>query len=636
MSIKARLVKRLHILESSNDASFKDFTSQNYSREEAEDALYHTIGPLTDSPRWSSNWTSDGPPVSGFKPGGPAPKWTQDEIAMAYAGDPNMLWERTGHPKSPRSGKGSPLYRAARKIARTYNKGNDRSFIDDLFSLGFVALTQAMQAGRDESRSPFISYVSRYVKGAMENGLGSDQPTLMAAGEKSTYYAAPGGEFRKRVPSKPTRKPGESRESYDARVRNWEEQSTRFIQIEAVGVAGLLKMKNPSEVRRAASIVKGKYRNERSTDLHVDNPFGRFSTPYYQMAMEYADALEDGDETEIDKVRSKLFNLQGEIEDSMIYLGGASTGIGQAIDTPDRAGGRTRDPNYTKGDDGDDFHLKISSMDASKGDETGTMAMNIPGSSADEEFDSVENREIIKKVLEIALKHDLSKVLASSRKYQAMATDLGAKKGKIGGPLSPNEFRYVIRSMGGIAYSYPGKGTVRAAADTIPRDTKGWIATNEDPEIEPIPGGGLWRSIWTRNGYKSIGATEIAAEMIDEVKEFQRLGIETGRAPSMAKTTVQNALKAGQIKIKLISDIYADQLGIRRQDMSESLFRASIIQECRSMDRFDITIIAEAARKIAQIISRSIEEPHVTMLPMPGPKRSMMMRPIGTMSSIEL
>ena len=56
-----------------DNASWKDPYSPNYDRQYAEDVLYHTIGPLTDSPRYTESWSGSATPPPGYQPGGPAP-----------------------------------------------------------------------------------------------------------------------------------------------------------------------------------------------------------------------------------------------------------------------------------------------------------------------------------------------------------------------------------------------------------------------------------------------------------------------------------------------------------------------------------------------------------------------------------
>lgn len=562
---------------------WKDPKNSNYDRQYAEDALFHTIGPLTDEPRWTNKWTSPSQPVPEFTPNGLAPKWTQEEVVMAFAGDPGMLFSGKDDPKSPRYGNkgGSPLFRTAKRVSRVYNRGTDPSFIEDMYSNGFIALMRLMQPGKDESRSPFISFAIRNVQSAMEHGVGADENVDLASGELGTYYITPEGEFRKRNNEK---------------IPGWKE-------IKAVGVQGILKMTDPNAIRRAASIIKGKYQTEKSGDKNADNPFGIFSSRFYQLSMKYADALDSGTEAEIDAARQDIMKLRDDIERDKNLIGGASTGLGQAIDTPDRGAS-------TWGKEGG-VPLKVSSMNVDN-DEGGSMASNIEGPGSEED---VIEQDAVNYILNMALKHDLGKILGKSEKYQRMAAELGAKNNKIGGPLSANEYRYIIRSLGQIASNYPGKGTIRAKRN-IPRDSPGWLSAGEDPEIEPLPNPKiaedletekqpLWHSIWSRNGYEAMGPTAIASEMGEEIIEFIHYGIKTGRTEktgkpgTVSKVSVANALRAAQVKLKIIADIYSDRLGLKNESISTVV---------RQLDDIDKTIISETANTMVRIIGRVLKE----------------------------
>lgn len=533
-------------------------SNPSYDRQYAEDILFHTIGPLAESPRWVDSWSSPSKPPEDFTPHGPAPKWTEDELVFAMAGDPQLLFSGRGNPRSPRYGNkgGSPLFRTAQRVARIYNRATDSSFIEDLYSNGFVALTRMMQPGFDKSQSAFISYALRNIKSAMEHGIGGELRTSAAAG------------FENELGQK--------------------------------GIKALLDETDPEEIRRAANVVKGKYREEASHDKHDDNPFGIFSAPYYQTVMQYADAVESGDERTIASAREGMKNLLRRIEDYTTKVGGASTGLGQAIDTPDRK-----------------TSIGIASMDAPTtggDDDTKTMASNIPSGGPEESF---IDPEAINYILDIALRYDLGKILASSEKYNAMAKEMGAKK--IGGQMTVNELRYTIRTLGNIGSDYPGKGVPREKTN-IPRDKRGWWQPGEDPEIEPLPTqtedvdpiqGGLWHSIWKRNGYGSMGPTAIADEMTQETKEFKHYGIPTHREirvkqkknktieEVVSKVAVANTLKAATVKLKIISDIYSDELGI-----DEDAKREGIISE--DIDVFDRSIISECANAMVTRINKAI------------------------------
>lgn len=570
-TITDRIDNRFRALnEELGNTSWKDPDDPDYDRQWAEDALYHTIGPLTDNPRWAQTWTSPSEPVPGFTPGGPAPRWTPEELVYAFAGDPNLLMARgKSNPRSPQYGNkgGSPLYRTARKVARVYNRGTDPSFISDMYSNGFISLLRLMQPGQDKSMAAFISFAIRHVQSAMEHGIGGEVRTKAAAGQEAQL-------------------------------------GDKGNKITARGLKSLLDETNPEELRKAAGIVKGEYREQQKHDKNPNNPFGYFSAPYYQTVMYYADALESGDEQSIAASRQAIKDLIEQIEDYNTMIGGASTGLGQAIDTPDRKSS-----------------IGIASMDAPSGegeDDAGGMAANIPGEAEDESF---IDQESIRYILDIALNHDLGKILATSEKYNAMAAKMGAKKGKIGGKMTVNELRYVIRTLGQSGSSYPGKGRPRSNTD-IPRDSRGWWLVGEDPEIEPLPVSedvgtdpiyeGLWHSIWSRNGYESMGPQAIATEMTAEVEEFRRFNIPTARdikektkggktfKEAVSKVAVANTVKAATVKLKIIADIYSDSFGL-----DESILRNSpIMEDVRSLDKLDRQIIAESANTMVRKMQR--------------------------------
>ena len=184
------------ILENEVDLSWKDPHSNGYDRQYAEDALFHTIGPLTDNPRWVGQrkdaegntlptWSSPSEPVPGFAPDGPAPRWTEEEIVYAFAGDPSLLFQgRKGDPTSPEYGNkgGSPLFRTALRVAKKYSRATDRQFITDLYSNGSVTLMNMMKPGYDESRKPFISFVIKNIQSAMIHGVGGSKQSDLAKG----------------------------------------------------------------------------------------------------------------------------------------------------------------------------------------------------------------------------------------------------------------------------------------------------------------------------------------------------------------------------------------------------------------------------------------------------------------------
>lgn len=564
LKIQNRIDQKLkRIAESLEDSSWKDPNSPNYDRQWAEDALYHTIGPLTDHPQWASQWTSKSEPVPGFNPNGPAPRWTPEEVVIAFAGDPNLLFGGSGNPKSPAYGNqgGSPLYRVARRVSRIYARDKDPSFIADMYSNGFIPLVRLMQPGFDEGRSPFISFVIRHIQGAMEQGVGGTEEGIRAAGGESTSGL--------------------------------------------VGLRGAMESNDPAKIRKIADQVKGKYQQQKSHDKHPDNPFGAYSSRFYQVLHRYADALESANEDQIEAARNHVQQLMDTIEDESTPIRGAATGMGQAISTPDRTS-----------------HVGVSSIDVERkgGDGSeGSMAGNI---STDEHHDSFVDPESVYYVLSIALEHDIGKSVGYMPKYQKMARDFGAKpeadgKIKIGGKLTANELRYIIRYIGPLGSNYPGSGKPRAAVN-IPRDANGWWKPGEDPEIEPIPTGGIWTSKWKREGFEQMGPVEISQEMTSEIREFERLGIKTARtvkpkidsrtgrdvAEAVSKVAVSNAAKSALLKLQIISKMHRTQLGLEES----RILRNNNIPLLEDLDAVDRRIIIEACDFIIRKLQRAIIE----------------------------
>jgi hypothetical protein len=635
-TILAKLNRRFASIKEEEEHSWKDPYSPDYDRQWAEDALYHTIGPLTNTPIWnSSKWTStskDGEPVPGFDPGQPAPQWTPDEVIFAMAGDPDMLFRGQDHPASPLYGNkgGAPLWRWALRIARIYNRGRDKNFIQDAYQNGSIALVRMMQPGFDEGRSPFISYVQRYIISAMENGPSQSEQEKMAGGLQGTYYTDPRGIFTKRIGNAPKewggsfphRGPGEeeSDDDYDAyKQQRQAEWAAGHQQHTAIGVAKLMTMTNPRQVREAAKIVKGKYRTERSYDADIGNPFMQHSADYYQLANEYADALESRNEDEIDRVRSKLAQLKEAIDDEKTAIRGASTN--SVISTKDRAkeGGIGR-------------ALGVQSMDVSD-TEGGTAAGNVVG---DEDEESSIDPESINFVFKLAMTFDVASLIRTSDKYNQMALDAvrnpntgdvpqncidrNTGRANIGGLMSANELRYAARSMGPLGSNYYGRDKVRRNV-RIPRDTPPrWWRPGEDPEIEPIPdNGGLWHSIWKREGYQPIRQTAIAREMTAEVFEFRDLGISTKRWNSrvrdgglaISSVSVGTQLAKGKAKLIILGNIHRYQLGM---DFDESLIRDNpILEDINNLDPIDRTVIATTCESMVKAIDWA-SEPESTFL----------------------
>jgi hypothetical protein len=536
MLVTDRINKRLAVIrENMGDVSWKDPDSPNYDRQWAEDALYHTIGPLMDTPRWSQSWTSPSQPVPGFTPGGPAPRWTPNEVVIAMAGDPKLAFAAGGkdNPRSPAYGNkgGSPLWRTARRVAKIYNRDRDKQFISDMYSNGFIPLVRMMKPGFDEGRSPFISYVIANVQGAMQNGVGGTEQGIRAKGGNSTSGLN--------------------------------------------GLDALLNTQDPNEARKIADQIKGKYQSERHHDKHADNPFGPFSPQVYRVATLYAQALESGDPEAMERAQSQVAQVKEAIDAEQTVIPGASTGMGQAISTPDRK-----------------TSIKVGSMDVSADEQNGSMAGNIPThQDYEEENQTGLNQDTIFGVLDVMMAHDLTRWLANDPELAKYAEQNGWKPGEKLGKLTANELRYLIRKLGPLGTNYPGRGTPRRALD-IPRDGKNWWQPLEDPEIEPIPNssGALWKSIWSRNGFDEMGSTEIARELTEEVREFEKLGIPTARKVKVkaktqeviSKVAVHNALTAAYLKLKIVFYSERDSFGIGE---SKRTPRRTLLEDYDPIDR---------------------------------------------------
>lgn len=556
--LSRRIDRKLSLLRETNeDVSYKDNRSESYDRQVAEDALYHTIGPLTETPRWSSEWTSQSTPVPGFSPNGPAPKWTPEQVIYAYAGDPDLLdGDTKNDPKSPKYGRsgGSPLYRLAARQMRRFNKVGDYQALSNAFSNGLLGLMNMMRPGYDEGRSPFISFVARNIEGAIVSGVGATRESIRAAGGAS--------------------KSG---------IR---------------GLMSVLDSDNPDEIRSIADQVKGKYQTARSTDKNVDNPFGVYSSRFYKTVNDYADALESKDEDRIESTKGAIEDLQRTIEDESVSVRGIGTGSEQAISTPDRA----TSIGLVSFDNKDDDSAKKKSLEAA---------------APTQEVDAGIEPEAITFILQTVLDHDLGAIVGNIPRYQQIAADAGAEivngVAKIGGKMTANEFRYVLRQLGPLGLNYPGAGVPRSNT-AKPRDAANWWKPGEDPEIEPISDevrsnnpnlGETWVSIWKRNNGPQMGPTEVAAEMTQEVKELQALGIPTARSikskttktgavkeEAVSKVAVFAAMKSAFVKLKIAAYLY--KIEHEDDDLNESMKAVKSIPLMESIDLVDKQIISEA------------------------------------------
>lgn len=512
-----RIDRRLTLVEDvSDEASYKDINSPDYDRQIAEDALWHTIGPLTDNPRWTAEWKSRSTPVPGFVPNGPAPKWTKEEIIMAYAGDPSLLDGMTkDNPKSPKYGRnGAPLYRQAMNQLRRFNKVGNFQALADAYNNGMYGLLNFMRRGKDQSRSPFISYVFRGVEGAITSGVGTNKESINAL---------------------------------------------RDLKL-------LREVDTPQQARDMADSIKGEYQSISSDDFTPDNPYGIYSSKFYKLAMDYADALEKEDEVAVDSAERDIEDLIKRVKEDAIAVRGIGTGSEQAISTMDRQ-----------------TSIPIKSIDVGrKGeDDSRTATMDI----AEQPADGIEP-EAIEYAIRSCLFYDLGATVGNIPRYQEIARQAGAEVGVnglavIGGPLTANELRYLIRNLGPYGLYYPGRGVLRKNVQIV-RDAPNWWKPGEDPEIEKLPESDeIWKSIWLRAGSPPMEPTEISNEMTNEVRDLASNRIATKRTvqrkvspdgtvreEAISKAAISTALKKAMVKFRVAAYLYTLEA---EEDIDESL-----------------------------------------------------------------
>lgn len=630
MSLNYRIDSRIKLLSESSAEEIKDVNNPNYSRVAAEDLLFNTIGPLTSMPRYSNEWKARGGTKipEGFVPGGPAPKWTPYEITIAMAGDPELLGSRaTGNPKHPASGIGSPIYRKAKKIASHYKK---MDILDDLYGNGLIVLAEKMRAGEDEGRGAFISWVIKPIESAMLNGVGSSLSVDMLLGIMGTSYIGPNGEIQRVLPKDPV-------------------TAKQFQKVTLYGIQGIknptqvkgINLKTPDGLRRAASVVKGKFQQQNSEEKSPDNPFRPFSASYYKVVNELADAIESKDSTKIEQAYINLDQLEEMAQDATISTLGASTGIGQAITNKDRSKSNRvhiLKMNVSQENMADALHMITSHKSAKivdKDDETIIFSMAAPvnqvdsmikqlapygsaiitksetsgrvvsaDTSEDEEATSlgstlaaketapIVDKDIIYTVLDKAINYDpvalISKVPKFREKVLKIVSDINRRLDRkemeiedLKGKLTATQYRYLLRTLGESAGDYPGQGNYRKNT-SIPRDepSKQWWQAGEDPEIESLDeygGEGTWESLWLREGKPRMGPTEIAQEMTREGVELKELGIPTKKSTA-SKQSVNLHLAKALGKFMMIRAIFSGQLGLEESKQYDVIDRRIMLE----------------------------------------------------------
>ena len=573
-----RVLKEAEIAGGQPRVLWKDPYSSEYSREYAEDCLYHTIGPLTSNSRWVDKpWLSrvGNEAPEDFVPGGKAPTWTDSEVYIAFAGlsDGTNFHQRGGN-KGPASGKfGSPLYRiarrAAKQVASSTGKYMDENLVEDCYQNGSVALVKLLQPGADRSLSPFISWAATQVEGAMTGGVGSDTRIDMLLSDKSVYYVTPAGQVKVRLPvMAKSPNAGELPEAFRARqeraVKLRAEAESSWVRKEVYGIQSLLQMTNPEEIYRAIDVVSEEYRYESKTDRAGGNPFGHYSSEYYMFGSELAAAYEEGDQERIELAKQDLEKLESRAEGASAMILGTKTGLkpGHTITTPDRT---------TK--------TKIASISGGRPSaETGEAEeMQLADTRVDEDPETPKPKELFNHVLKMCLNYDLRDILRGTK-----FLDVDEKKlDNIKGFMTSNQFRFLIRSYGQIASEYPGKGEMREKLN-IPREMPGWWSPYEDPEIELVAGSEeIWESIWLRDGCHALKVPDIVEEMAAEAKEFEEgFIIGEGEDEKIVKIPINPSRMAK-----------ANGLSISRQKVSGDLASAT--------QKFEMVVLAER-RSLAQ------------------------------------
>lgn len=647
MSWLSRIDARIKLLNEATAADLKDPGSPEYSREAAEDLLYNTIGPLTSAPRFSGEWKARGGTrvPEGYTPGGPAPQWTKYEITIAMAGDPSKLGSQgRNSPTHPASGKmGSPIYRLARRISSHYKRPD---LLDDLYGNGLAILSDKMREGEDESRGGFISWVIRPIESAMLNGMGSSLSIDMLLGIQGTSYIGPSGEIRRTLPKDP------------ALAKQFTKQTLYGLTaLKEPTQAKGINLRTPEGLRRAASVVRGKFTQENSSEKHPDNPFRPFSASYYQVVNQLADAIEAKDKGEIEQAMIAIDELEEMAKDSSITSLGAATGIGQAITNKDRSRQnrvhvirlttspdqhadakdlimRTKNTNLVDQDEDTivfsmsapltqvdnliDQLSKYGSAQLIRSETTGRVvsadtsedeeATSLGSTIASKEDIPVVDPEIINTVIQKALTFDPAKMLAKvprfkEKVFQAVAginrllQKQDIDEDDIKGALTALQYRYLLRKLGNYAENYPGKNVTRENT-SIPRDdvNKPWWMAGEDPEIEPLDylnKEGTWESIWRREGQPMMGPTEIATEMESEYAEFKELGIPTKKSPTVSKQSVNLNLGKALGKFMVMKAIFSEQLGL---------------EESKQYDKLDRVLFKEGADFIINNLRRTLLE----------------------------
>jgi hypothetical protein len=158
----------------------------------------------------------------------------------------------------------------------------------------------------------------------------------------------------------------------------------------------------------------------------------------------------------------------------------------------------------------------------------------------------------------------------------------------------------VLRWLGSKAEFYPGKGNLRKNS-SVPREGRGWWEPLEDPEIEKIPGSTeLWSSIWLENDCPNMGAKAIADEMMEEMSQFNKLGIPTDRK-TISKQAVSTTMNRAIMKFKLLAAI-EEQANVL--DEGTLVVKNGLLVVERIEDPIDLKIMCELSHSVVGLANR--------------------------------
>ena len=686
--IADKISRKLFHLFENQDVSWKQPGSADYDRQKAEDALYHPIGPLTKDPRWSKEeWSSASEPPDGYTPGGKAPRWTKTEIVLAYAGAPELLGlKSSGNPRSPKYGTmgGSPMYRLARKTAREANRGNDNGFVEEMFDNGLAKLSELMLPGYDKSLSAFIPWVAADIKYAMWNGIGGTKGTMAA---KTAVTALKTETDPAKIRAAANRVKGKYQErrspNKDEENNPFGVHSAAFYQIAMAYADALetgdrdriLASKNKieqlaEEIEKSQVSVRGattgagqaistldrvkvrKIRDEKGNVIRTErlNPVPSITS---------MDTPADDGSTIAGNITGRAEQTNFADPEVMRYL------LARALEV-DLNAVLAADSKFRKMAE-DIYYAESEQKGTNKGPELRAQAERLRAevqryeqsakelqAESEKLFASSQDIDTQKKARDKAEAAKRKTAEAARKAQKAIDSDAEAvhaennkpkrKAGKVtlGGPMTVNEFRYIIRGLGPIAAEYPGRGEMRSALQ-IPRDARGWWKPMEDPEIEVIPksdkhpDGGKWTSIWARNGYESMARSpsSIAEEMTQEVREFDELGIASARSEkvretgtAMDKVAVSTTAMKARIKLAIIRHIY-------KYDIGESILRTFPIME--GLSTVDRQLVVETCTwMINQLRLMDIPECTTTRTKQPVKKDKYKMRPVDAIATEDI